>query len=930
MIILYPFELLLSKVFLLSYSITGHYGYALIIMSVIITALTTPLYMLAERWKNHEKAIKLKMQLQVDSIKENFKGQKQYYLLQTTHRIYGYKSWYPLQTSMGIIFQIPFFFAAYNVLSHFTGYNNVSFGAIKNLSEPDGILFGINILPLIMTLLNILSSFYYTKSFKIKDNTQQFVLAGVFLLLLYDSPAALLLYWTCNNFLSLIKNIVMQKKNNTDILHKTEIDKNSKLSLIHACALIYILAATAVNYNAQRYNKFILLASLLFLGICFIYSFFIKKNKFNYKIIPYGIIYTGFLYLYITKSYFLSRTLLVFLMHIFNVRFFYLFFTDFKQVAAQNPILKIGKLPYYTIIGECVFLFAFLLPIQLYVNNPTEFQVQPFAVLLYLIPIFLGILAVFILSAYLLKSSPLFFKALIFSFICFWFYTLLLPLNAGTLSEFTFQADRVITQPAASLYIKDFIILLFSFYIVYFLIQKKQNMIFPLITILSAAVLLNICIKWVHFTAPVIQTAEIKSDLPETTHLSHRLSKNGRNVIFFMPDMMNGNYVQRTFDEFPELKEKFSGFTWYKDTLSISASTVHSLPAMMGGVQYTPLSMNKTDNSYHTDQQKSLEILFTNFLEHGFHCTNVGYSSMFQKNENISKLASKTNLSYFLESPLSYIGYWNKEKNIKVDYSAKLFLLTMLPFYNAAPYIVKTLIYDEGTWNNLSLKLKNTKAFTLRSYPYLDLLPEICSITETKEDKFMFIANELTHNSFGINKDGNFLSTKADLDDPDLPYYSARTFLIKISQWLEWLKANNLYDNTLIVIASDHGNFARDNGLLDMPFKFGRVDYKTELSRVYPTLLFKDFNADLQFTTSDIQTQNSDVPLIFAEHVFTQDTSFSDLKKYTAVNPRERTYSLALYTANDFPEKIKIPFSTYRVKGSIFNADNWDHLDEQY
>jgi len=109
---------------------------------------------------------------------------------------------------MGIIFQIPFFFAAYNVLSHFTGYNNVSFGAIKNLSEPDGILFGINILPLIMTLLNILSSFYYTKSFKIKDNTQQFVLAGVFLLLLYDSPAALLLYWTCNNFLSLIKSFI--------------------------------------------------------------------------------------------------------------------------------------------------------------------------------------------------------------------------------------------------------------------------------------------------------------------------------------------------------------------------------------------------------------------------------------------------------------------------------------------------------------------------------------------------------------------------------------------------------------------------------------------------------------------------------------------------------------------------------------------------
>ena len=55
--ILYPIELLLSSVFSFSYNITGHYGYALILMSVCITLITTPIYLVADYWKNKEKKI---------------------------------------------------------------------------------------------------------------------------------------------------------------------------------------------------------------------------------------------------------------------------------------------------------------------------------------------------------------------------------------------------------------------------------------------------------------------------------------------------------------------------------------------------------------------------------------------------------------------------------------------------------------------------------------------------------------------------------------------------------------------------------------------------------------------------------------------------------------------------------------------------------
>ena len=57
--ILYPIELLLSSVFSAAYKITGHYGYALIIMSICITIITTPIYLLADYWKIKKKQYKI-------------------------------------------------------------------------------------------------------------------------------------------------------------------------------------------------------------------------------------------------------------------------------------------------------------------------------------------------------------------------------------------------------------------------------------------------------------------------------------------------------------------------------------------------------------------------------------------------------------------------------------------------------------------------------------------------------------------------------------------------------------------------------------------------------------------------------------------------------------------------------------------------------
>jgi hypothetical protein len=61
-------------------------------------------------------------------------------------------------------------------------------------------------------LCNIASVFAYSKEFTLREKIPLFFLPAIFLVLLYKAPSGLVLYWTCNNIFSLIKNVV--QKNN--------------------------------------------------------------------------------------------------------------------------------------------------------------------------------------------------------------------------------------------------------------------------------------------------------------------------------------------------------------------------------------------------------------------------------------------------------------------------------------------------------------------------------------------------------------------------------------------------------------------------------------------------------------------------------------------------------------------------------------------
>ena len=217
MIFIYPVYMFVEFIFFLANNITDDYiGFSIVLLSVAVNVICLPIYNVAEKWQEKERAIQKQLKPKITDIKAVFSGDERYMMLSTYYRQNHYHPVYAMRGMFALLIQIPFFIAAYKLLSGLPMMNNASFWFLKDLSNPDGLLhfagMHINILPIVMTLINIIASVIYSKGFGIKEKLQLYITAAVFLILLYNSPSGLVFYWTLNNVFSLFKNIFYKIK----------------------------------------------------------------------------------------------------------------------------------------------------------------------------------------------------------------------------------------------------------------------------------------------------------------------------------------------------------------------------------------------------------------------------------------------------------------------------------------------------------------------------------------------------------------------------------------------------------------------------------------------------------------------------------------------------------------------------------------------
>ena len=211
-----PLEILLERIYTLADQMIGNPGFAIIGMSLAMNLLLLPLYRQTDVLQREAIETEKKLQPLVRHIKKTFRGNEQFLMLQTLYRENHYKPTDSLRGLLPLMLEIPFFMAAYRFLSTLELLQGASFGPIADLGAPDGLLvlggMSIHVLPILMTVINLASSLIYTKNAPLRTKLQLYGMALLFLVLLYDSPAGLVLYWTLNNLFSLLKNALMETK----------------------------------------------------------------------------------------------------------------------------------------------------------------------------------------------------------------------------------------------------------------------------------------------------------------------------------------------------------------------------------------------------------------------------------------------------------------------------------------------------------------------------------------------------------------------------------------------------------------------------------------------------------------------------------------------------------------------------------------------
>lgn len=253
-IFIQPLVLLIEFIFTIMSRCFGNYGIAIIMVSVVINLLILPLYKRSDALQEQERQKQKEMEPWIKHIRKTFKGDERFMMLSTYYRQQNYQPVNAIRGSLSLLLQIPFFIAAYHYLTS-VNLQGASFLFLKNLGEADHLLkigdVSLNIMPILMTLINIISGFIYTKGFRLKDKLQLYLLACVFLVVLYQSPSGLVLYWTMNNLFSLMKNVVMKlvepilnKKKQKNSVQKER--KTSPKSFLLGALLLTLLLGLAI------------------------------------------------------------------------------------------------------------------------------------------------------------------------------------------------------------------------------------------------------------------------------------------------------------------------------------------------------------------------------------------------------------------------------------------------------------------------------------------------------------------------------------------------------------------------------------------------------------------------------------------------------------------------------------------------------------
>jgi len=909
-----PIIFVIECAFSILYGMLKSPGLAIVGVSLVVNVLCLPLYKMADAQQDEERERQAGMARWVDHIKATFKGDEQYMMLSTYYRLEGYKPIYALRGSFSLLLQIPFFMAAYSYLSHLPILKNASFLFLSNLGAPDQLLtiggFTLNVLPVAMTLLNIGSTLIYTRGLHWRDKIQAYVLALVFLVLLYDSPSGLVMYWTCNQLFSLLKNVFMK------VLRHPRGVLTIIIELVLAAAVGFLLWRGSLS-SAKRI-AFVVIAVALLQAVL-LKPYVLKDREFG-------------------------------------------LFKPLKWDGSTNTGFFLSALLLAVTVG-------IVAPSALIAASPVEFMnirdfVNPLSNIASATAMALGMFVLWAGTYYLLsrgETKNAIACALWILAVCGLADFLFFGRDLGNLnSSLVFDEAPAYTNNQVLLNLAVLGVLALVLFAIW---KRAHQLVVPVLSILLIGAIGTSVPNIAGISAAAGEMEAEAARLIEEGRVGnqevepiYRLSRTGKNVVVVFIDRAQSMYLPYILQERPDLKETFDGFTYYPNTLSHGQCTIYGAPGIYGGYEYVPAEMNKrTDELLVDKHDEAIRIMPTMFSNAGFEIDlndppfyHYGFSDV-----DYTDLEEIPNVR-------THHAEWMYTKSLSAEFDVvehELFRRNLFAYglFKVSPLVAQPFAYSGGTYHNTTANHAINREF-LGTYAVLANLSGLTQIEDDPTNHLVLIENQTPHmpdllqlpdyepalyiNNEGLVDESWYVANgvPADLDGDwshKTHYHVNMAALLRLGEWFDYLRAEGCYDNTRIIIVSDHGwpikqfpNWVFDDGNLPV-------------QGYNPLFMVKDFDAH-GFTTSDEFMTNADTPTIAMEGLvddmtnpFTGNVISSDAKhEGDSIITTSVHWHANWYVTDDGEyDSDGTVYDTsggrwYAVHDDIFVEDNWTHLPD--
>jgi YidC/Oxa1 family membrane protein insertase len=764
-LVIWPLRALIEFLFVFFNRAFYNPGLAVILLSGIVNTALLPIYTVADRWQQDERLLQGRMKKKLSDIRAVFSGDERQLLINTYYRQMGYSPLSALKSSVGLLLQIPFFIAAYQFLSHTPSLKGEAFWFLRNLGEADAMFsirgFTLNVMPLVMTAVNLFSALVYTRGLGLRDRVQLLGMALLFLALLYNSPSGLVLYWTCNNLYSLAKNIAVRR-----------LKRPGRTLRIAASLLGLLLIAGALSgaFDVDRYTWVFVLMGMALILVPFAVKALIRLAE-KCEIPP----------------------------------------EDWRRLYVSSAALL-------------VILPGLLIPAQVIGGAVSDFA-RPWGFIGRTLLQSLSMMGLVPLLIWAFAGAPVrkllagaFAVLSLLALICLF----ALSASYGLMTNGFKIEDTQLIISAFPLWVNPLAVLGALLLPGLFAGLKKLRLLSLIYNAVFAAVLILSLLNLFALRRGIGELAAIeKQNAPESSGGGQGeifpFTKRGNNVFIMFLDRAMGAAMYTALDRMPRLAEQFDGFTWYPNTLSYGHCTVTGLPAMLGGYEYTTEKIDARKDELLKDKiNEALTMMPKLFGEAGYRVsvTDPTMANMQLVPDNSIFRGLKNVRSFNLDGRMEsrFREEFPREEERLID-TFDFDILFRYGLFRIALPALRYGIHYKGTWWRDGAS--NAYGRGLTEFSTLYYLKDFCSADEGADTLNIFM-NETPHEPGAYTKNlrpesGIIRFSREEIEafgseDNAVYMYAFLAAMNAAGRFIDGLKDLGVYDNSRIIISSDHGS----------------------------------------------------------------------------------------------------------------------------